>query len=123
MRVLVTGGAGFLGGRIVRALLQRGHETTLLIRGGRRPGLPEESAVVAGDIRDTATFSTAARGCDAIVHTAAMVKIWAARAGDFDDVNIGGLKNAIAAAEAGKIPLVYTSSFFALGPTTAVPAD
>jgi len=123
VKVLVTGGAGFLGGRIVKALLAHGHEVVLLVRGGRRPGLPEECSVVDGDIRDADLFGKAALGCDAIIHTAAMVKIWSPRLQDFDDINIGGLRNAIAAARARKIRLVYTSSFFAVGPTGDIPAD
>ena len=123
MKVLVTGGAGFLGGRVTRALLERGHETVLLVRGGRRSGLPEEAAVVDGDIRDAGAFKEAALGCDAIIHSAAMVKIWSPRLADFDDVNVGGIRNAIAAAKAHGIRLVYTSSFFAVGPTGPEPAD
>ena len=123
MKVLVTGGAGFLGGRIVNALLARGHEVVLMVRGGRRKGLPEETAIGDGDIRDGDLFLKAAGSCDAIIHTAAMVRIWSPRLQDFDDINVGGIRNAIAAAQARQIRLVYTSSFFAVGPTGPSPAD
>lgn len=123
MKVLVTGGAGFLGGRVVKALLTRGHEVVLMVRGGPRPGLPEEALVVDGDVRDAELFLKTAEGCQAIVHTAAMVKIWSPRLQDFDDINVGGIRNAIAAARARGIRLVYTSSFFAVGPTGTSPAD
>ena len=123
MKVLVTGGAGFLGGRIVKALIAREHEVVLMVRGGRRAFLPEEAAVVDGDIRDAGIFLKAAEGCQAIIHTAAMVKIWSPRLQDFDDINVGGIRNAIAAARALQIRLVYTSSFFAVGPTSTSPAD
>ena len=123
MRVLLTGGAGFLGKNVVSALLRADHEVTLLVRGGRRPGLPESVNVVDGDVRDAEIFKTASQGCDAIIHTAAMVKIWSPRLMDFDDINVGGLTNAIAAARAHGIRLVYTSSFFAIGPTGTEPSD
>ena len=123
MRVLVTGGAGFLGRNVVKALLKNGHAVTLLVRGGRRPGLPEEATIVDADVRDAAAFADAAASCGAIIHSAAMVKIWSARSQDFDDVNVGGIRNAIAAARAHRIRLVYTSSFMAVGPTGATPCD
>lgn len=123
MKVLVTGGAGFLGRNVVSALLAAGHEAVLLIRGGQRPGLPEQATVVDGDVRDASVFTAAAAGCDAIIHAAAMVKIWSARREDFDDVNLGGIRNAIAAAGAHRIRLVYTSSFMAIGPTPEAGVD
>lgn len=123
MRVLVTGGAGFLGGRVVRALFEKGHDVVLMVRGGRRPGLPEGAVIVDGDVRDMPLFTKAAEGCSAIIHTAAMVKIWSPRPVDFDDINVGGLRNAIAAASAHHIRLVYTSSFMAIGPTGSIEAD
>jgi farnesol dehydrogenase len=123
VRVLVTGGAGFLGGRIVQALIEGGHNVVLMVRGGRRPGLPDGARVVDADVRDADGFLQASSGCDAIIHTAAMVKIWSPRLRDFDEINIGGLRNAIAAGRARGIRLVYTSSFFALGATGTTPAD
>lgn len=123
MKVLVTGGAGFLGGHVAKALLDKGHEVVLMVRGGTRPGLPEEASIVDGDVRDSEAFARAAEGCGAIIHSAAMVKIWSPRRQDFDDINVGGIRNAIAAARARQIRLVHTSSFFAVGPTGASPAD
>lgn len=123
MRVLVTGGAGFLGKKVVSALLAHGHLPVLLVRGGRRPGLPENVEVIPGDVRDAETFKSAATGCDAILHAAAMVKIWSPRIAEFDEINVGGIHNAIAAAKAHNIRLVYTSSFMAVGPTPEMPVD
>src|SRR5436190_19140567 len=75
MKVLVTGGAGFIGSHVVDALTGAGHAVTALDclhpaahrdRTGR-PGL------VVGDIRDRATVDAALGGVDAVVHQAAMV--------------------------------------------------
>jgi farnesol dehydrogenase len=75
---------------------------------------------VDGDIRDRAALQHAAAGCDAICHSAALVSIWRRRSQDFDDVNVGGLRNVLAAAAAHRIDrIVYTSSFLALPPRDA----
>jgi farnesol dehydrogenase len=115
MKVLVTGGTGYLGRAVVRALTARGHEVVVFARTATRSGLP--GILVDGDIRDRAAVERAAAGCDAISHSAALVSIWRRRQTDFDDINVGGLRNVLAAADANGITrLVYTSSFLALPP-------
>jgi len=115
MRVLVTGGTGYLGEAIVRALAVRGHETIVFARHASRAGLPGRA--VDGDVRDRAALVTAARGCDALCHTAALVSLWRRDASEFDAINVSGLGHAIAAArENGLARLVYTSSFLARPP-------
>lgn len=115
MKVLVTGGTGYLGRAVVGALAARGHELVIFARGATRSGLP--GALVDGDVRDRAALERAAAGCDAIAHSAALVSIWRRRREDFDDINVGGLRNALAAAAAQRVPRVlYTSSFVALPP-------
>jgi len=148
MRVLVTGGTGYLGQAIVRALRARGHTPVVL---ARRPptqtqtptsgvfsalsaGSPDEEKTsgafslalkaekapdvfIRGDVRDRDALVAAARGCDACVHTAALVAVWRPRAADFDDVNVGGLRHALEAVRThGLQRMVYTSSFLALPP-------
>ena len=115
MKVLVTGGTGYLGRAIVAALAARGHELVIFARGASRSGLP--GTAVDGDIRDRAAVERAAAGCDAISHSAALVSIWRRRREDFDDVNVGGLRHVLAAATAHGTPRVlYTSSFVAIPP-------
>jgi nucleoside-diphosphate-sugar epimerase len=105
VRVLVTGGTGYLGSAISRALTARGHEVTPFSRAS------------GGDVRDRAALTSAARGMNAIVHTAALVTVWRRRRQDFDDINVGGLENVIAVAnELALDRIVYTSSFLALPP-------
>jgi NAD+-dependent farnesol dehydrogenase len=116
MRVLLTGGTGYLGQHIARALVARGHELTVFSRSATNGGLLGRA--LNGDIRDRRAVAQAAAGCDAIVHTAALVSIWQkSGATIFDDVNVGGFRNVIdAAAEHGVKRIVYTSSFLALPP-------
>src|SRR5205085_4199645 len=115
VNVLVTGGTGYLGRAVVRALAARGHAVVVFARGATRSGLP--GTLVDGDVRDRAALERAAAGCDAMSHSAALVSIWRRRREDFDDVNVGGLRNALAVARSLNIPrVVYTSSFVALTP-------
>ena len=115
MRVLVTGGTGYLGRAVVRALAARGHDLVIFARGASGGGLP--GLAVDGDIRDRAALERAAAGCDAISHSAALVSIWRRRREDFDDINVGGLRNVLAVAATLRTPRVlYTSSFVALPP-------
>jgi NAD+-dependent farnesol dehydrogenase len=115
MRVFITGGTGYLGRAIVGALAAGGHTLVIFARTATRSGLPGQ--LIDGDIRDAAAVERAAAGCDAISHSAALVSIWRRRSQDFDDVNVGGLNNVLAAARRHRIGrMVYTSSFLALPP-------
>ena len=115
LRVLVTGGTGYLGRAIVAALAEAGHHPVVFARHASAAKLAADR--IDGDVTDAAALRSASLGCDAICHSAALVSIWRRRAADFDEVNVGGLANAIDAARAHGIGrLVYTSSFLALPP-------
>lgn len=116
MRLLITGGTGYLGGALVKAAAARGYEVVAFSRTARSSGLP--GRLIDGDIRDAAAVHAAAEGCDAICHTAALVTIWRRRRQDFDDVNVGGLRNVLAAAARARVHrIIYTSSFLAMPPS------
>lgn len=110
MKVLVTGGGGFLGKAIVQRLLLRGDDVTVL---GRRaqPDLAAQGVrVVQGDVADAVAVQTAVRGQDGVFHTAARVGSWG-RAEEFERTNVGGTTHVVAACRAlGVAKLVYTSS-------------
>ena len=115
MRVLLTGGTGYLGRAVVAALVAAGHEVVLYARSASASGLP--CRAVDGDIRDGDRLFTAAEGCEAVLHGAALVATWTRRSRDFDEVNVGGLTQVLDVArrrDVGRV--VYTSSFLALAP-------
>ena len=119
LKVLVTGGTGYLGSAIVRAVARAGHEpityarhATASLRSDRLPG-----RAIDGDVRDTRAVTAAAAGVDAICHAAALVALWRRDPSEFDAVNVGGLQSVLSATrEHGLKRLVYTSSFLALPP-------
>ncbi len=114
VRVLVTGGTGYLGRALVSALVARGHVPVVF---ARAPKTTSGVLSVHGDVRDRDAFVAAARGCDALCHSAALVSVWRPRAADFDDVNIGGVRHALEAVRThGLQRMVYTSSFLARPP-------
>lgn len=80
MRILVTGGAGFIGSHLVNWLLQQGHNVRVLdnLVTGRKELLAPVLGLIEfieGDIRDLATVQTAATGVDTIFHLAALVSV------------------------------------------------
>ena len=118
MRVLITGATGYLGRALVSAFQASGHSTVAFSRHACAGDVPGET--VDGDVRDASALARAALGCDALCHSAALVSVWRKRQADFDDVNVGGLRNALEAARAAGIGrVVYTSSFLALPPSGA----
>ncbi len=110
MRVLVTGGGGFLGRAIIEQLLAQGDEVCSLAR-GNYPQLEARGVeCLRGDIRDAARVSSACAGCELVFHTAAVAGIWGPWE-HFYGINVLGTRNVIAACREHKVPkLVYTSS-------------
>ncbi len=110
MRILLTGAGGFLGGAIAARLVERGHSVRSFSR-GHYPAL-EAIGVghVRGDLGDRDAVIAAAKGCDAVVHTAAKAGVW----GDpreYRRANLDGTRNVLAACRRHQVPrLVYTST-------------
>lgn len=118
MKTMVTGGTGFVGANVVRALLQRGVEVRALIRPTsdtrNLAGLDVE--LVYGDLRDRSSLETALKGCDTLFHVAAVYALWTSNARELYDSNVAGTVHLMEAAEAvGLQKIVYTSSVATIG--------
>jgi UDP-glucose 4-epimerase len=77
VRVLVTGGAGFIGAHVTEALLLAGHEPVVVDRldRGRSPYLPDAVALVPEDVRRVDAVVRAVAAADAVIHLAARVSV------------------------------------------------
>jgi nucleoside-diphosphate-sugar epimerase len=130
MRVLVTGGSGFLGSYICEQLAAEGHVVRALVRPASDKKVLDKLPRVefaAGFIEDPPSLARAVLGVDAIIHAAGLVK--ARTPADFFATNAQGTRNLLQAAEEGAPGLrrfVYVSSLAAVGPSadgTPIPDD
>lgn len=117
-RAFVTGATGFIGGNLVRMLIDEGHEVRALVRpeSDRRniDNLPIE--VVTGDLSDPAPLAEQIAGSDVVFHVAAHYSLWAKDRQAIYRTNVTGTENLLAAAKRAAIPrIVYTSSVAAIG--------
>jgi UDP-glucose 4-epimerase len=123
MRVLVTGGTGFIGCHTVAALVKGGYDVRLLVRNLDRIaqaldplGVVPASHVV-GDVTDAAAVARAVEGCDAVVHAAAVFTLDRRRDEEVMHVNVRGTELVFDAALRAKLdPIVHVSSLSALFP-------
>ncbi|MEZ5989667.1 MAG: GDP-mannose 4,6-dehydratase [Planctomycetota bacterium] len=140
MRVLVTGGAGFIGSHVCEALLARGDAVRVLdnldpfydpaIKRGnlaRLEALAREGGaaldVHIGDLRDPAAVGAAAAGVDAVVHLAALAGVRPSieRPADYWDVNLVGTQRLLDAIAPAGTGLVFGSSSSVYGGNAKVP--
>jgi uncharacterized protein YbjT (DUF2867 family) len=96
--ILVTGGTGFVGAKVVHALRAQDRDVRCLVRKPGRAGTLKAwgCEVVQGDVTDAETVRSAAEGCEAVVH---LVAIIAGGRADFERVMTGGTQNVVAAAK------------------------
>ena len=118
MKILVTGGSGYIGSAVVRELLSDGAKVKVLARktGDLRNLEDLDVELAHGDITDFHSIKSALRRCDRVFHLAAIYAIWLPDPKMMHWVNVQGTKNVLEACLQKKIKkVVYTSSVAALG--------
>jgi UDP-glucose 4-epimerase len=128
VRVLVTGGGGFIGSHLVERLLERGEEVRVLdsFATGRRENLHHlpDVEIVEGDIQSFERAHNAVRGCDAVLHQAALPSVPRSIQDPLttNAVNATGTLNVLLAArDAGVRKVVYASSSSVYGSNDQLP--
>jgi len=129
MKVLVTGGAGFIGSHIVTRLVREGHDVRVFdnLSTGKRENLAAVATdvdVVVGDIRDEVAVGRAAAGVDLVFHEAAIVSVpySVEHPRETHAVNVLGTLNvALAARDAGAKRLVFACSAAVYGEDPELP--
>jgi len=115
---LVTGATGFVGSHLVRALRRQGRTVRALVRPGTDGSwlAAHGVEVVPGDVTDADGYLAAAHRAERVFHVAGFVAFLDEERRHLEAVNVGGVKNAVAAARAGGAEvLVVTSSVAAVG--------
>lgn len=119
MTVLVTGGSGLVGSHVIVALRAAGRPVRALVRERSREAVAALGAEPAvGDVTDEDAWRQAADGVRGIVHAAALVQQRASFA-EYERVNVGSTRLAVAAARTARAPLVHVSSVAVYGGSSA----
>lgn len=121
MRVLVTGGSGFVGGWSTKAIADAGHSVRFLVRNPDRLHSSvaklgvDISDHMVGDITDRDSVMRALDGCDAVLHAAALVATDPSQTAQMLATNMDGTRNVLGGSAAlGLDPIIHVSSFTAL---------
>jgi UDP-glucose 4-epimerase len=128
VRLLITGGAGFIGSHLAAQLLGDGHDVCVLdnLSTGRRSNLDHlpEVKLMEGDVRSSEAVTAAVAGCEAVYHLAALPSVPRSVADPLSSnaTNVTGLLNVLLAArDAGVKRMLYASSSSVYGANPGLP--
>jgi len=125
-KIIVTGGAGFIGSHLVDALIKKGHDVLVLdnLSTGKREYINPQAKFFEVDLRDFNKIRPLFDDVDFVFHEAALPRIPLSieKPKETNDINIGGTINVLVAAkEAGVKKFIYASSSSALGGNAKLP--
>lgn len=128
MKVLVTGGAGYIGSHAVRELREAGHEVTVLddLSKGHRPAVPEDVRLVVGDLGDGPALESALDGVAAVIHFAGLLSVAESVSvpGRYYETNVAKPLALLAAmGRAGVGGMIFSSTCAVYGMPVRVPMD
>ncbi len=114
MKIAITGGTGFVGGRLARSLLADGHDVVVVARGRDPHGEDLRSRLVPGSVDDEATLRRAFAGCDAVAHCAG-INLERGRQ-TYRNIHVRGTQAVVDAARAAGVKKVVLLSFLRARP-------
>lgn len=97
MKIFISGGTGFVGGHLIRELLNRGHEPRLLVH--RRAPAVEGVEQVEGDVTRQESFQEALQGCQAVINLVGIIREFPSRGITFQRLHVQATANMLAAAK------------------------
>src|SRR3989338_7361913 len=125
-KIIVTGGAGFIGSNLVDALIEKGHEVLVIdnLSTGRKENLNSKAKFFEKDLRNFDKIRPIFDGVDFVFHEAALPRIPLSieKPKETNDINVGGTLNALVASkEAGVKRFIYAASSSAVGSNSQLP--
>ena len=124
MKILITGATGYIGYKLAMEAARRNYTVHILVRDLLSALLPAHPNIIPfkGDITDKASVTVAIKGCDKVMHAAAIAKLSAKDNSIFYSVNVEGTRNILdASLAAGVKKFVFTSSGAVIGPSGKFP--
>lgn len=125
-KVLVTGGAGFIGSHLVDALIEKGHQVLVVdnLSTGKRDYINKKAEFFEIDLRDFEKIRPVFENMDYVLHLAALPRIplSIAKPRESNEVNVGGILNALLASKEAKVKkFIYSSSSSVYGRQEELP--
>jgi len=126
MKILVTGGAGFIGSHLTDALVAKGHDVHVVddLSAGKKENVHKNATLHITSICDFDALSSLMAGVDYVFHLAALPRVQYSieHPGETNEVNVGGTLNVLVAAkDAGVKKVIYSASSSAYGDTDVMP--